>query len=399
MIFPYAPLPPPFDLGGTKRNLPFLQENIKRHEISVLSYGTREEEDRCKENIGSACKSIRFVDRRRPRILNGLEQLWLLATGRSTFRQMYRSKMQRQIDETVSVERFDLIHCCTQLLGYFRTPKNIPIISDTHEVTYDLLYRTYKNTHNLVWKVINYLGYRFGKREEIKLCKRFDAIIATTTRDYEIFRRDLPDQDIFVINNGVDPGFIAFKQVEPEPRTMVFTGKMSFYPNNHGILYFIDEVLLLILSEVPDARLFVVGTSPSRELRKRASPQVEVTGFVEDVRPYIARSEVFIIPLLIGGGIRGKALEAMAMKKPIVTTSVGCEGINLKHEDSALFADTPRDFSAAVLRLFRDGDLRSRLAEKAYANIINGYNWKAKGKELDRVYQEVVRRKRSRSSS
>jgi glycosyltransferase involved in cell wall biosynthesis len=124
-------------------------------------------------------------------------------------------------------------------------------------------------------------------------------------------------------------------------------------------------------------------------LLRRASENVVVTGFVQDVRPYIARSEVYIIPLLIGGGIRGKALEAMAMRKPIVTTSIGCEGINLKHEDSALFADTPEEFAASVLRLFNDQPLRTKLGEKAHENVITGYNWKTKGEELERVYQAV----------
>jgi glycosyltransferase involved in cell wall biosynthesis len=97
-----------------------------------------------------------------------------------------------------------------------------------------------------------------------------------------------------------------------------------------------------------------VGKSPTRQLRARASENVIVTGFVDDVRPYMARAQVFVIPLLAGGGIRGKALEAMAMKRPIVTTTIGVEGIHLRHEESALFADTPDAFAKAVVRLFRD---------------------------------------------
>ena len=195
---------------------------------------------------------------------------------------------------------------------------------------------------------------------------------------------------MFVIQNGVDLSFLEPQLVEPEPKTMVFTGKMSHYPNIHGISYFLDEVFPRILSEEPSARLYVVGAYPSREMLRRASDRVIVTGFVEDVRPYMARGEVYIIPLLIGGGIRGKALEAMAMKKPIVSTSIGCEGINLKHEDSALFADAPEDFAAAVLRLFKDKALCTKLGQKAYENVVEGYNWKAKGEEIDRLYQTVV---------
>jgi glycosyltransferase involved in cell wall biosynthesis len=171
---------------------------------------------------------------------------------------------------------------------------------------------------------------------------------------------------------------------------MVFTGNMSFYPNRHGILYFLDEITPLILSKTPDARLFVVGVYPLKELLRRASKEMTVTGFVEDVRPYVARAEVFIIPLLIDGGIRGKALEAMAMKKPIVSTSIGCGGINLKDKGPAFPADTPGYFAKAVLRLLNDEALRTKLGEKAYATVLEEYNWEAQGEKLERVYQTVV---------
>jgi len=99
---------------------------------------------------------------------------------------------------------------------------------------------------------------------------------------------------------------------------------------------------------------------------------------------------VFIIPLLIGGGIRGKALEAMAMKIPIVTTTVGCEGINLRHGDSALFADSPAEFADAVVRLFSDSALRAELTNNAYRYVLREHKWVEKGKDLERVYESVI---------
>jgi glycosyltransferase involved in cell wall biosynthesis len=390
MIFAQAPLPPPRDLGGTRRNLPFLQENLKSHSVSVLSYGTAEEEWMFQESVGKSCKHVRFVDKKRPRIVNGLERLWLLCTGRSHFRQMYRKNMQKALDELVAMEKFDVIHCCAQMFGYFSFPQGIPVVSDTHEVEYDLLYRTFKHSKNIFWKLISYLGYKLGKPEEIMLCRRFDALVATTERDCEVFRRDLSDRKIFVIQNGVPSRFFEVPSFQCEPKTMVFTGLMSFYPNHHGLLYFLDEIFPQILSKAPEARLYVVGANPLKKVRDRASDKVIVTGFVEDVRPYLGRGEVFIIPLLIGGGIRGKALEAMAMKIPIVSTTVGCEGINLRHGESALFADTPGEFADAVVHLFNDAALRAGIAERAYRNVVEGYNWAEKGKELGRVYQLLV---------
>jgi glycosyltransferase involved in cell wall biosynthesis len=104
----------------------------------------------------------------------------------------------------------------------------------------------------------------------------------------------------------------------------------------------------------------------------------------------MAKGEVFIIPLRIGGGMRGKALEAMAMRRPIVTTTLGCEGINLNHEESALFADTPEAFAESVLRMFNDAALRERLTAQAYNNVVEGYTWDTHGESLNTLYKMLV---------
>jgi polysaccharide biosynthesis protein PslH len=392
MLFPYAPLPPPLDLAGTKRNLPFLLELVKYHEVSVLSYGTPEEEQLFRRAYGHLCKEARFVNNRRPRIVNGLEKAWLLGTGRSSFRQIYRSSMQQAIDEMTTSRSHDLIHCCVQMFGYFSFPEGIPLTSDTHEVKYDLLRRTVGATRNPFLKLLTYLSYKFGKREEIALCRKFDLLIATTERDYQVFRRGLPGQNMTVIQNGAGQSFFEEWAIEPEPFSMVFTGLFTHPPNCQAIRYFLDEIFPLILKQVPAARLYVVGKSPPRDLRGRASQNVLVTGFVDDVRPYMARSQVFVIPLLAGGGIRGKALEAMAMRKSIVTTPIGVEGIRLVHNHSALFAESPREFAEAVLRVFSDAELRNQLGNNAFATAQEHYDWASKGRELSAALTDLAKR-------
>jgi glycosyltransferase involved in cell wall biosynthesis len=143
---------------------------------------------------------------------------------------------------------------------------------------------------------------------------------------------------------------------------------------------------------VPQARITIVGSGPSKALQKRASDAVTITGYVTDVRPHVARGEVYVVPLLVGGGTRLKALEAMAMRKAIVTTGVGCEGIDLRQEESALFADSPEAFAAAVVRLFRDRELRVRLAERACELAVRNYGWRAIGDRLDAVCRSVTAR-------
>jgi glycosyltransferase involved in cell wall biosynthesis len=398
MLFPYAPLPPPLDLGGTKRNLPFLLELAKYHDVSVLAYGTPEQEQLFRNSYGDLCADVRFVNRRRPRILSALQMCWLLGTGRSSFRMLYRPVMQQAINEMVAQGRFDLIHCCVHMFGYFRFPADIPVTSDTHEVKYDLLRRTAENTPNFFRRMWLSLQCKFGRREEIGLCRKFDLLLTTTERDAQVFRKDVPNQNMAVVQNGAGNTFFEDLGIEPEPCAMVFTGLFTHLPNSDGIIHFLDNIFPMIREMEPQARLYVVGKSPTRALRARASENVIVTGFVEDVRPYMARAQVFVIPLLAGGGIRGKALEAMAMKRPIVTTTIGVEGIDLRHEHSALFADTPDAFAKAVVRLLRDPALRQRLAGNAFATAQRSYNWEAKGRELDGLLRSVVEARAHKTS-
>ena len=387
MIFQFAPYPP--DLGPAKRNFPFFRENLKRHEVTVLSFGTKEQEQRMRDVYGDQCKIV-YVDTNRTRFINLLLRIWLLITGRSSFRRFYSWQMQRTIAKLVADEQFDLLHCCTTMLAYHRLPENIPLVGDTHNVEHDAVYRAYQQTTNVILKAYYYWEYLRVKKEEIKACEPFDVMISTTNADYQKFRSVLPDKRIHVIPNGVDSTFFQKQDVIEEPRTIVFAGLMSYYPNNHGILYFLDEIFPLILAQVPDTKLYIVGAEPPKKIQRRASDNIIVTGFVDDVKPYFARGQVFIIPLKIGGGIRGKALEAMAMRRPIVSTTLGCEGINLRHEDSALFADTPKDFADAVVRMFKDAALRNRLTEKAFQNVVEGYSWEVNGLALDRIYQSLV---------
>lgn len=389
MMFPYAPLPPPYDLGGTKRNLPLFRELARRHRVTVLSYGTSDEERLFRAHYGHLCESVTFIDKRRPRIFHAVEAFWLLATGRSTFRQLYRKPMQQALTRLARQKRFDVIYCTTQGFGFFRFPSGVPVVSDAHNVESDLIYRTYRNTGPGFWKLFHYLAYRYGERDEKRNCRRFSAMTATTERDAAILRAWLPSTPVSVIQNGVDPVFFEHLDASPEPHAMVFTGLMSYHPNDTGILYFLEEIFPLITARVPDAHVYVVGKNPSARLQAFRSDRVTVTGFVEDVRPFIARSSVFIIPLQIGGGVRGKALEAMAMRCPIVSTAIGVEGINLTHGHSALIADTPEAFADAVVRLFSDATLRTQLALNAYQTVSKENNWRAKGEALEAVLLEA----------
>ncbi len=301
MMFHFCPNSPPRDLGPAKRMHPLLVETLKRHDVSVLSFGSSEEEQNFKKEFDGACSRIIFVNNVRPRFVNLLRRSLAWLRGKASFHALHSRRMQQELDNLLNKNEFDLIFCSTPILGSYRFPTGIPLVADTHNVEFDLAYRSFLQSNSMLSKIFYYLDYRLGKPLEIRYCMKFDEIIATTVRDLDVFRSFLPNQEIKVIQNGVDRSFLEPMDVEPEPGAMAFTGMMSYFPNIHGILQFLDATFPHVLREVPMARLYIVGKNPPGALKIRASDNVVITGFVDDVRPYIARCEVFIIPLLIGG--------------------------------------------------------------------------------------------------
>jgi glycosyltransferase involved in cell wall biosynthesis len=273
--------------------------------------------------------------------------------------------------------------------GPFQMKSRALKIIDTHNVEYDIFRRMYETSTSPIRKPYYWLEYHKQRRDELAWCGMQDALLTTSERDKEIFGRDVPGVPSFVVPNGTDSSYFTPSAQAPDPHALVFTGTMSWTPNHDGIVWFVDEVLPKIAARVPDVRLYVVGKDPPPWVLSRASERVMVTGTVMDVRPYVHQSSVYVVPLRMGGGTRVKIAEAMAMKKPIVTTAIGCEGIDVVHERSALLADDPQAFADAVVRLLQDRALREKLTENGYALMKEKYEWSVIGQRVEEMFRAL----------
>jgi glycosyltransferase involved in cell wall biosynthesis len=211
--------------------------------------------------------------------------------------------------------------------------------------------------------------------------------------------RLVPGMDVSVINNGVDAEYFRPLGAREEFPTLVFEGGMSYPPNAEGAVDFCRHVFPLILQGEPRARFVIVGKDPPDEVRALAGPQVEVTGFVEDVRPYLDRATLFVCPLVTGAGIKNKILQAWAMQKAVVATPMSCGGLRSAPGPDAgpniVVAQGHQAFAAEVLRLLGDEPLRKRLGESGRATVLAHYSWRAKAAELESVMGRVAAARRS----
>ena len=194
-----------------------------------------------------------------------------------------------------------------------------------------------------------------------------------------------------VIPNGVDLEFFS-PLAQPAPRQhLVFTGSMDWRPNQDAARYFAHEILPLLRQVRPELECTFVGRSPPPDIQSLAAvPGFKLTGTVEDVRPYVERAAVYVVPLRIGGGSRLKILEALAMGRPVVSTTVGAEGLDVVNERHLLLADDPASFAKAVLRALDDRELCERLVAQGRRLVEQHYGWDALAEQFSGFIQEVV---------
>ncbi|MEO8464685.1 MAG: glycosyltransferase [Gammaproteobacteria bacterium] len=223
------------------------------------------------------------------------------------------------------------------------------------------------------------LQWRRMLRVEAAQCRRFDHVVAVSEQDVRLMRDQYLVRSISCIPTGVDIEYFAPAPTQQRSDSeIVFVGSMDWLPNDDGIRWFVEHIFDLVRSAVPNVRLTIVGRSPTAALMKLARrPGVEVTGTVPDVRPYLSRATVSIVPLRIGSGTRLKIYEAMAMGVPVVSSTIGAEGLPLTSGKHLLIADAPSDQAAAVISILRDRALAERLAANAQHFVRERGSWAA----------------------
>ncbi|MGH9602186.1 MAG: glycosyltransferase family 4 protein, partial [Terriglobales bacterium] len=197
-----------------------------------------------------------------------------------------------------------------------------------------------------------------------------------------------PRAHVHVVENGTDSEYLAPVYGNEEPDTLVFAGNLRWYPNVSGLEFFVDQVWPLLKPQRPNLRLCLAGREAEDSFLRwaRRDPSITVVPDPVDIRPFVDRGWVFICPILDGGGTRLKILDALAMGKAVVSTTIGCEGLRVTPDENILVADHPHEFAAAVLRVLESADLRRRLGAAGRAFVEQQYDWRVISDQLRRAY-------------
>jgi glycosyltransferase involved in cell wall biosynthesis len=205
---------------------------------------------------------------------------------------------------------------------------------------------------------------------------------------------------VSIVPNGVDLGYFAPQQLERHPATIVMTGKMSYHANVTAASYFCSEVLPLLQSQRSDVRVVIVGKDPADGVRRLTrNPAISVTGYVPDIRPYLARATLAVSPILYGAGCQNKVLEAMAMGTPVVSTPASLRGLRVVDGKDVVVAATASAMASKILELLGDAQKRTEMSANGRLAVEKNYEWAATISKLESVYAAAITNRRAGSAN
>jgi sugar transferase (PEP-CTERM/EpsH1 system associated) len=394
VLSPVLPHPPTW--GFVTRVYQFLRLLASRHSVSLLTYSDGEHAEDLAA-LRSICADVHSVPIERPNKRLG-QAMSLFSPMSYQWRSHYSARMQQQLTALTTGQPFDVIQVESSQVACFDFDRRAVLVIDEHNIEYELLYRAFLTESSTLRRAYNWVEFRKFRREEISAWRRASGVATTSAREAEIIR-GIVNRPARTVPNGVDVEYFSAGREPVDPNAIVMTGLMKYRPNVDAAVYFVREVLPRIVAVRPGLVFYVVGGEPSEEVKQLAGPNVVVTGTVPDVRPYVRKAAVFVVPLRMGSGTRLKVLEGLSMEKAMVSTSLGCEGIDVEHNRHLLIADDASAFAAAVLRLLDDPGLATTLATAGRDLVEARYRWESVVSELESFYGELLDRHRAAPAS
>ena len=397
----------PVDKGGRIRTYNMLKELKREHRITYLTLDDGTAAEDARQLADEYCHELICVPHETRAKFSAAFYAELAGNMLSPlpyFMGKYESAaMRAAIAQRLANHDIDVL-VCDFLQPSVNVPES-PAVSSVlfqHNVEAMIWKRHYEIQRNPLAKAYLFGQWRKTVKYERNACKRFDMVIAVSEADCDTMREEYGVAHLGSVPTGVDTDYFNPKE-DPgrDPNSLVFTGSMDWLPNEDAIQFFIKEVMPIIQAEFPNLTLTVVGRNPYQslvELAKRDS-SVIVTGRVEDVRPYIDRAAAYIVPIRIGGGTRLKIYEAMAMAKPVISTTVGAEGLPVKHGRDLLIGNTPTEFAAAVKEVLTNRDIANSLAHNARRLVQDQFGWRGVSASFVKLCEQAIAIRNSSTNS
>lgn len=403
LLFLSQCLPFPPHSGVTNRTYHILRELQREFDVALVAFSRRNHQPDSASRVSAAAKLRLVVSDVREAAVIGSEwsmalklrnHLSSLLTGKPyIFYDYSHQGFGRALRGELSLAQPDLVHLDSMdLYRWLPSLPAVPIACTHHNVESELLRQRADRIPRRATRA--YLRHQANlvERIERRLCSRFDINVMTSEPDAERLRVLAPEARTSVVPNGVDIDY--FRPTSPQelvPARVAFLGPTYMFPNRDAVDFFLADVWPLISRRYPESTFHLIGkNSVDEKLRFESHPGVRCEGYVPDIRPGFAEAECSVVPLRVGGGTRLKILDAWSMGKAIVSTSIGCEGLETADGRNILIRDDAKGFADAVIQILNDAELRNRLGHEGRMTVEKHYAWPIVGRHLSSLYMELI---------
>ena len=387
--FPYPP-----DNGSKIRVYQLLKALALRHEVTLLSFAFGTAKPHEPGKLADWCKEIYFVHRNpsaRSRLVRALHFL-----SPSPIVTWPVPEMRDLVRRTLDANTYDVVIASTESMAAYAlmAPPNCIKILEEHNCLSRWMWERHETTDSTVQRARTWVSWQKTRLYEQRLFRRFDLVTMVSESDRQAcFDMVGHKGSVEAVPNGVDCQSNTPDSVQKRQGALVYNGALTYSANYDAMRYFTSAIYPLIRQCVPDVSLTITGSTAGVPLSGLLLDEsVNLSGYVEDIRPFVAGSTVCVVPLRQGGGSRLKILEAMALGTPLVATTKGAEGLDVVHDEHLLIADDPHSFAEATVLLLRDAGLRHRLAANARGLVEERYDWREIGARFVDLVEETVTR-------
>lgn len=389
----------PPDAGPKVKTLQVLRYLAAHHDVVYCTYVRNDKEMRDAAKLRDICCRVSTVPLKRSRVGDVRFLVESLATGDSfLLRRDYRGAMQSMVRQLLQEERIDVLHVDQLNMMRFVPPEwSGTVILDEHNAVWQVFDRLRKGASNPLKRWFLGREARVIRKLESKACQRAQVVLAVSEQDKQALQiltgQHVP---VEIVPITVDAEHFApiWEARDPAADRLLTIGTMFWMPNSEGVMWWLREGYHQLRAMCPGLVYDIVGARPPHALQALAGQcaGARIHGYVADAVPFWTHASALAVPLLSGGGVRVKILESMAMGVPVVSTSIGCEGLDVRDGEHLLVADTPADFAHACAKVLRDKDLSLRLARNARRLILERYDAKVALRALDDIYERAYKR-------
>ena len=390
--------PMPLNTGEKIRVYNIIKELSKFHDVYLITLVHRESDLEYLRELKQICKKVYPYKLNFSKKLSALKSLffkypWDVVAFRN-------KELKTKVNELLALEDFDIIwiNFLSMIDNIdFNLVKGRTVILDQHNVD-ELYWKIFsKSSNNFALRLFANINLRKLKRFQREIIDKISLVFSVSDDDAKFMRERIPAQNkVWVVPNGVDLDYFQPSNKNcKEENVIMFCGSMDVTMNVEAALMFANEIFPSIEETIPNSQFYIVGRKPTKQICALSKQKnIIVTGNVDDVRPYYEKASIFVAPFKLGGGTKLKILEAMAMKVPIVTTSLGCQGIKVTNNTNIIIEDENKNFSDAVIRLLRNQNEREKLIENGRKFVQKKYSWMSIIEDLNKNLSKIKNNKR-----